>query len=366
MPNRRPRHIPPNAPRQTSRQSPRPWRRWFGNLTNDPRPRDLHIVPARDGVELAVWRVGTRTGEPVLLLHGLGSNRLGFDWPGRSFASWLADRGYDVFLPELRGHGASQRPTSGWSLDDYLIHDLPAVLEAITRLSRYDRVHWMGHSMGGLLWFLLATHGDPIAVRSAVTLGSALDYRPGASGFRSLLGLKPLARRVPAIPYGELMHWLAPAFGRAHATPDSFNLYPSNVEAALNRRLHANAFETIPTSLLEQLSSAFDEYGLASQDGSISYLEPLTALQTPTLLVAGSRDPQATLEAVHASAERLGASARVLELGRSNGCRDEYGHWDLLVGRRAPREVWPKLLSWLEQHPLQTPLGEGNEDLPDE
>ncbi|MCA9626133.1 MAG: alpha/beta hydrolase [Myxococcales bacterium] len=337
------------------RQNTRPWRRWFGDLTNDARPRQLHAILARDGVELALWRVGSARGEPVLLLHGLGSNRLGFDWPGRSFAAWLAERGYDVFLPELRGHGASERPSSGWTLDDYLAHDLPAVLDAITEMTGYSQTHWVGHSMGGLLWFLLATHGDPQAVRSAIAVGSALDYRPGASGFRSLLGLKPLARRLPSIPYGRLMHWLAPTFGRAHASPDAFNVHPSNVEARLNRRLHANAFETIPTSLLEQLSSAFDDSGLASRDGAICYLQPRRRLTTPTLLVAGSRDPQATLEAVRASAEQLGEHARVLELGRSQGCRDEYGHWDLLVGRRAQREVWPRLLGWLEQHPIPAP-----------
>ncbi|MCB9609271.1 MAG: alpha/beta hydrolase [Polyangiaceae bacterium] len=308
-------------------------------------------MSAHDGVELALWRVNGG-GEPVLLLHGLGSNRLGFDWPGRSFAEWLAARGYDVFLPELRGHGRSERPGRGWDLDDYLNQDLPALLSAVTALSGRQQLHWMGHSMGGLLWFLLATHGDPVAVRSAIALGSALDYRPGASGFRSLLGLKPLARKLPSLPYGGLMHWLAPLFGRAHATPDAFNVRPSNVEAPLNRRLHANAFETIPTALLEQLSSAFEPTGLSSRDGSVRYLEPRQALQTPTLLVAGSHDPQATLEAIRASATLLGDAAQVLELGRSQGCRDEYGHWDLLIGRRAPQEVWPKLLGWLEQHAM--------------
>ncbi|MGE0325013.1 MAG: alpha/beta hydrolase [Polyangiaceae bacterium] len=345
-------------PSRTSERTPpklatRPWQYWFGDLTNDARPREVHGVSARDGIELALWRINGG-GEPVLLLHGLGSNRLGFDWPGRSFAEWLAARGYDVFLPELRGHGWSERPQRSWDLDDYLTQDLPALIGSVKQLSGRRQLHWVGHSMGGLLWFLLATHGDARSVRSAVALGSALDYRPGASGFRALLGLKPLARRLPAVPYGALMHWLAPLFGRAHATPDAFNVQPSNIEAGLNRRLHANAFETIPIALLEQLSSAFEPSGLASRDGRVHYLDARQSLDAPTLLVAGSVDPQATLEAIRASARLLGREARVLELGRSHGCRDEYGHWDLLIGRRAPQEVWPKLLEWLEQHAMST------------
>lgn len=338
----------------------RPWRRWLDvdrpSLTR--ADRELEWVPSDDQLALALWRLPPRRGdrvqapEPIFLLHGLGSNRFGFDCPGRSLAYWLSGAGYDVYLPELRGHGASTPPTRGWNLDDYLRRDVPALLSAATRRSGFEQVHWIGHSMGGLLWFLLATHGDSSQVASAIALGSALDYRPGASGFRGLLGLRSLASRVSMLPYGQLMHCLAPTFGRRLSWLDAFNVWPSNIEPALNRRLHANAFESIPVSLLLQLASAFDDSGLTSADGSVQYLRAQHPLTTPTLLVSGSVDQQATRQAVMASAALLGPRAEQAEFGRGTGCRDDYGHWDLLLGRRAPREIWPRLLSWLGRHPL--------------
>lgn len=343
-----------------SRNGLRPWQRWLNpdRVGAAEARHELHHVRSGDGLELALWRIPPRSQapeqapEPVFLLHGLGSNRFGFDCPGRSLACWLSGVGYDVYLPELRGHGASARPAGGWNLDDYLRLDLPALLTAVTQRSGFGQVHWMGHSMGGLLWFLLATHGDASQVASAVAIGSALDYRPGASGFRDLLALRSVARHVPMLPYGQLMHCLAPSFGRRLSWLDAFNVFPSNIEPALNRRLHANAFESIPVSLLLQLATAFDASGMTSADGKISYLEAQRRLATPTLLVSGSVDQQATKEAVMASATLLGECAEWSEFGRDTGHCNEYGHWDLLLGRRAPREVWPELLRWLRRHPL--------------
>ncbi len=64
------------------------------------------------------------SGDPVVLLHGMAANHYNFDYrPEVSLAAHLQDRGFDVWIPELRGdpgatpppverHGASTSTTS--------------------------------------------------------------------------------------------------------------------------------------------------------------------------------------------------------------------------------------------------------------
>ena len=37
-------------------------------------------------------------------------------------------------------------------------------------------------------------------------------------------------------------------------------------------------------------------------------------------------------------------------VGKGHGQAGEYGHGDLLIGRRAPAEIFPLILDWLERH----------------
>lgn len=91
-------------------------------------------------------------GENLLLIHGLGAN-LAFWYPG--IASKLSQH-YRVIMYDLRGHGKSDMPSSGYSLD-VMTRDLYALLEHLA----VERVHVVGHSFGArvaLLYALLYPH----------------------------------------------------------------------------------------------------------------------------------------------------------------------------------------------------------------
>ncbi len=99
-----------------------------------------------DGVELSVLDEGD--GPAVLLLHGFpDSARL---W--RHQIPALTDAGFRVVAPDLRGFGASEKPTD---VSDYRIGrsvaDMVAVLDAL----EIERAHVVGHDWGaGVAWAL--------------------------------------------------------------------------------------------------------------------------------------------------------------------------------------------------------------------
>ncbi len=67
----------------------------------------VHRWTASDGVGLAYHELGT--GRPVVLLHGLFSDAI-MNWVKFGHAAKLAAAGRRVIMPDLRAHGASDKP----------------------------------------------------------------------------------------------------------------------------------------------------------------------------------------------------------------------------------------------------------------
>ena len=128
----------------------------------------MSIVHA-NGVDLHVEEVapiGDPTGTAVLI-HGMTSD---------SMASWfltlahpLAQAGLRVLLYDLRGHGHSERPATGYSLDHF-VDDLDALLAEHWEVD--GPVHLFGNSFGGTVAFSYAAR-HPARVAGIVTIESA-------------------------------------------------------------------------------------------------------------------------------------------------------------------------------------------------
>ncbi len=104
-------------------------------------------VPNRmitNGITLSVHEAGPKEGLPVLLLHG---------WPELA-RSWLnqvgplAEAGFRVIAPDMRGFGASEAPrdVSTYGIDT-LLADMTGLLDALA----IKKAIWVGHDWGGLI-----------------------------------------------------------------------------------------------------------------------------------------------------------------------------------------------------------------------
>ncbi|MEV8592165.1 alpha/beta fold hydrolase [Streptomyces sp. NPDC052012] len=137
-------------------------------------------------VTLSYARVGS--GEPLLLLHGIGHHRQAWD----PVVDILATE-REVIAVDLPGFGASP------ALPDGLAHDLPtmnAALGALCEALRLDRPHVAGNSLGGLLALEL---GREKLVRSVTALSPAGFWTEAERryAFGVLLGMRRIAERLP-------------------------------------------------------------------------------------------------------------------------------------------------------------------------
>jgi hypothetical protein len=106
------------------------------------------------------------------------------------------------------------------------------------------------------------------------------------------------------------------------------------------------------------------------------YRKGLEKSVVPTLGIAGSRDLLAPPESVTAAIEALGGTDKATRIiGKVSGADEDYGHLDLVLGARAPEEVFPVIAEWIEQHsegyarpaaagPQDEPASEPSPDLP--
>jgi pimeloyl-ACP methyl ester carboxylesterase len=127
------------------------------------------------GVGIAVEVTGPADGRPVILLHGFpDSGRL---W--RRQVPALADAGYRVVVPDLRGYGQSDKPAE---VDAYnllfLAGDVAAVLDALD----IGRAHVVGHDWGSALaWVMAAMAADRVDHLVALSVGNPAAF--AAAGF---------------------------------------------------------------------------------------------------------------------------------------------------------------------------------------
>jgi pimeloyl-ACP methyl ester carboxylesterase len=105
-------------------------------------------------LHLSWARTGSRGGEPLVLLHGIGSTKADF-----TTVRPLLEEHFEVLAPDLPGHGSSPRLPGRAT-----VSRLADVLEADLDEMQIDRVHVLGNSLGGRLALELAARGRALSV----------------------------------------------------------------------------------------------------------------------------------------------------------------------------------------------------------
>jgi pimeloyl-ACP methyl ester carboxylesterase len=132
---------------------------------------DYDCVVEAGEIRLAYQVWGSPAAPPLVLLHALAEGAADWDGVAPRFA-----RHWRVYAPDLRGHGRSDWP-GAYSVE-LMRADVLGFLDAL----ELNRVDLIGHSMGGLVAYLLA--GD----------------HPQRVGRLILEDIAALLRREPSIP----------------------------------------------------------------------------------------------------------------------------------------------------------------------
>ncbi len=127
------------------------------DIADVPGARESHAEV--NGVRLRYVEAGS--GPLVVLLHGFPE----FWYSWRHQIPALAQAGFHVVAPDMRGYGGSSKP-SGWRSyrTDLLVGDVVALIRHLG----HERAHVVGHDWGGAVAYLTAIEHPEVVRRLAV------------------------------------------------------------------------------------------------------------------------------------------------------------------------------------------------------
>jgi pimeloyl-ACP methyl ester carboxylesterase len=254
-------------------------------------------------------------GPPVLLMHG---------WPDKG-ALWrhqlaaLADNGYRVIAPDLRGFGDSDKPSD---VDAYtaekLVGDVAGVLDQLS----VGRVHLVGHDWGAAIgWLTASLMPHRVATLTALSVGHPASFRTAGFAQREKSWYMLLFQFV-----GVAERWLA---DNDFANLRAWSGHPDIDEVV--KRLSDPA----------ALTASLGPYrAVLSPQSLVDPPPPLPPVQAPTMGVWSSGDLALT------EAQMTGSVAQVAGPWRYERL-DGLGHWPQL---EAPDAVNALLLDFLGAH----------------
>lgn len=128
---------------------------------------DTYSIPTKDGYILDVHRIPKPGGYPIFLMHGILDTSA--TWvlmgPDSGLAYLLSDLGYDVWMGNARGNRYSKNHTklakNSQDYWDFTFHemgkyDLPAVIDFILAKSKFEQLHYIGHSQVNIYIYIYA------------------------------------------------------------------------------------------------------------------------------------------------------------------------------------------------------------------
>jgi 3-oxoadipate enol-lactonase len=224
------------------------------------------------------YKLTGQAGAPVVMLsHSLASSMVMWDPQLASLESQ-----FQVLRYDMRGHGDSDAPTGAYTLE-LLVEDAVALLDALD----IDRVHFVGLSIGGMIGQGLALdHGDKL---KSLILCDTSAIMPDEA--QPILQERIAAARENGLTdqvEGTLERWFTPQY------------------------LHANSPEV--EMIRQQIAATplAGYIGCSEALRGLNYLERLSAITLPTLIMVGEEDPGTPVAASEVIHERIAESQLVI------------------------------------------------------
>lgn len=169
-------------------------------------PLEQHSVNL-GGVEIAYAEVQSER-PPAVLLHGIG-----MDWRVWQAVSRRLAPHFRLIMPDLRGHGSSAKPDSGYTLADYAL-DIENLLEYL----RIDNVTLIGSSLGGMVAIAVEEPIDVVSSRIVVDPPMRRGSGPARPLFEAILAVKTsgISRSVQVNEMFSLLEADSPAAGKQY------------------------------------------------------------------------------------------------------------------------------------------------------
>lgn len=283
------------------------------------------------------------SGPPILLVPGYGMNAsiFAFHPEGPGLLEHLLDAGFDPWALDLRGTSTSSPPLrrARARLADQAWIDLPAAMERIAHVTRHERMHAIGCSLGGALLYAHVGR-DAHRVDKLVTMGSPLAWSDRTLPLHAFSRLGRLAG-VPIRGTRAAARLALPAVRRFAPGVLSFYLNPAVTDTTRSGPLIATVEDPHPD--VSVTLSSWVRSGRLVLDGH-DVAQGLQGCDRPLLIVYATDDGVVPPSASLAAARYAAGPVDTLPVGDEH---HRVSHVDLFLGRHAQERVYTPIARWL-------------------
>ncbi len=234
---------------------------------------------------------GPEDGAPVLLLHGFPE--LWFSWRHQLVA--LAQAGYRVLAPDLRGVGGTAAPADVHTYDMlHLVRDAVGVLDAL----HLERAVVVGHDWGAPpAWWMAALHPQRVHAVAGLSV-PFVPWMPAPDGPPTQVMREHLGEDF------YIVHFQEPGVAEAMLSRDVRRTLTTTKQWSRGWGQQAGDVPPLPPFLAEEeLAVLVDAYTATGFTGGLNWYRNLdrnqrimeqwagVRIQQPALFAQGSRDP---------------------------------------------------------------------------
>ena len=320
---------------------------------------ERHWAVTEEKFEIALerFRLGKKASRrtPVILSHGflVNSRFMNLD-KSHGLAEYLAQEGFDVWNMSFRGTGRSLNPLRGgpkrWTMDDIIDRDISAVIQYIQKETGRSKVSWVGYEMGGMLAYGYLEKKDKSGLAALVTIGA-----PATFDSSEQEPMKELLKMEESPTLKKIFLYLGGPFFERILIPlvpkiENFFYNPENIEQKVKERFLETALAPINPGVLDHVLVMIKQGEFVSAKEDFNYRKNLSKIRLPVLLIGGEKDKLAPPEAIRSVRRGICSKDLTLRIFGS-GSKDSvsYGHFDLILGKKAKDEVFPVIGKWLKR-----------------
>jgi pimeloyl-ACP methyl ester carboxylesterase/putative sterol carrier protein len=245
-------------------------------------PVDLEqLTVDAGGTALSSYVAGR--GAPVILLHGLGASKVSL----MPLIPALVHAGHRVVVPDLPGHGASDKPRT-----DYTPRFYARVIRRLMDALEIDRAAVVGNSLGGRVAL-------EVGIRSPGHVSGLVLLDPAVPGFRVryLLGFtRVIPSEIGTIPFPLRERWMRLAIRRLLADPS--RLPQAGIHAAAEEFIRIYSQPIARMAFLDSLRHILTE-------PPRPFWGRIRRIRVPALVVWGEDDRLVPVRLAHRLAREL-------------------------------------------------------------
>ncbi len=353
----------------------------FFELFSKDAPKQYFIKTA-DGWTLSLYRYmpnRIKKREPIILCHGFNYNNYFWDLDEKhSLAKFLKKRGYDVWVINLRGSGDSSKPALSdlrsitklqlekipqilfrapmnidkfdWTIDDHIHKDLPAIIDFVKSETGKPQVTWIGHSMGGMVMYAYLETEEPKNIKKFVAVGPLINVKqPPDQTLAAIAAQKPITDASLLINTTVAYQLRNLTLGTIKLPWEELFYNKENMDDITAINMFRIAIDDTAPGVIAQFSDIIKNGDFKSFDKKFNYTQNLNRIRVPILFVAGSKDKLGTVETMQYAYEHISSTDKELHIfSKANGYSADYGHCDLILGKKSEKEIYNYIYRWLE------------------